>query len=379
MEAFGNRIASLLTGPPYRMPPEEKTPTMLAVLKDELEYACERNAGFQNYVRHWPVDFRLARSIADLPYLPVGLLKAHPPLSLVEEGEIRRTLTSSSTTGQTPSRIVLDSPTARRMTKGVAAIIQDFIGVTRRPYLVVDVPDSVQGKGELGARGAAIQSLRPFATEVTYGLGYGSQGELKLELSKVLGFAEKNRRAGPVLVYGFTYIIWKYLVEPLMADGISLDMPEVHIFHSGGWKRLQEEAVQKRVYNESVARVFGCSPDRVIDFYGMVEAVGIIYPDCPEGNKHVPGFGEVIVRDELSLDPVAEGESGILQVCSVLPSSFPGHLLLTEDIAEVVMFDGCRCGRRGIGFRFMGRVPKAELRGCGNIDNRRQHASRVKA
>ena len=48
-------------------------------------------------------------------------------------------------------------------------------------------------------------------------------------------------------------------------------------------------------------------------------------------------------------------------MCSVLPTSFPGHLLLTEDIAEIVAYDGCRCGRRGTSFRFVGRVPKAEI------------------
>jgi hypothetical protein len=370
MEALGERIDRLLVGPPYRMPPEERSLVLLEMLKDELEYACERNSGLQNYVRHWPIDFRLAGRIADLPYLPVGLLKANPPLSLVEPGEIKRTLTSSSTTGQQPSRIVLDSPTARRMTKGVVAIVQDFIGSTRRPYLVVDVPGSVRGGPELGARGAAIQGLQPFATEVTYCLSQGNQGELTLELNKVLEFA-KNHRKSSVLVYGFTYILWKRLVKPLLADGIRLDMPNVHILHSGGWKRLQDEAVQKHTFNEAVAHVFGCLPDCVIDFYGMVENVGIIYPDCPVGNKHVPGFGEVIVRNPLTLDPVAEGEQGIIQVCSVLPTSFPGHLLLTEDIAEVVASDGCPCGRRGTSFRFAGRVPKAEIRGCGNIDNKR--------
>ena len=162
------------------------------MLKDELEYACERNPALQNYVRHWPVDFRLARRIADLPYLPVGLLKAQPPLSLVEPGEIKRTLTSSSTTGQMPSRVVLDSPTARRMTKGVVAIVQDFIGSTRRPYLVVDVPGSVRGGPELGARGAAIQGLQPFATEVTYCLSQGNQGELTLDLEQSLGVCKQS-------------------------------------------------------------------------------------------------------------------------------------------------------------------------------------------
>ena len=370
MEALGERIDRLLAGSPYCTPPEETSPALLELLKDELEHACEKHAMLHNYVRQWPLDFRRVKNIADLPYLPVAVLKAQPPLSLVDPGEIKRTLTSSSTTGQLPSRIALDAPTARRMTKGVVAIAQDFIGSGRRPYLVVDLPASVRAGPELGARGAAIQGLQPFATEVTYCLNQGENGEFALDVEGVLKFA-KTWRDSPVLVYGFTYIIWKYLVAPLLADGIMLHMPDIHIFHSGGWKRLQDEAVEKPKFNEALAQVFGCSQDRVIDFYGMVESVGIIYPDCSAGNKHVPRFGEIIVRNPLTLEPVAAGEQGIVQVCSALPTSFPGYLLLTEDMAELVGNDGCPCGRRGTSFRFAGRVPKAELRGCGNIESRR--------
>jgi len=370
MEALGERIDRLLSGSPYCVPPGERSLAVLEMLQDELEYACGKSSALQNYVRHWPIDFRHARRIADLPYLPVGLLKAQPPLSLVEPGEIKRTLTSSATTGQSPSRVVLDSATARRMTKSIAIIIQDFIGSSRRPYLVVDVPGSVRGGAELGARGAAIQSLQPFATAVTYCLSQGSRGELALDVKKVLEFADIHRRSS-ILVYGFTYILWNHLVKPLLAEGIGLDMPHVHILHSGGWKRLQDEAVDKREFNEGLARVFGCRPDDVIDFYGMIENVGIIYPDCSAGNKHVPAFGDVVVRNPLTLEPVEVGEQGIVQVCSVLPTSFPGYLLLTEDIAEVTATDGCSCSRRGACFRFVGRVPKAEIRGCGNIDTRR--------
>ena len=67
-----------------------------------------------------------------------------------------------------------------------------------------------------------------------------------------------------------------------------------------------------------------------------------------------------IVRDPLTLEPVGEGKRGMVQVCSVLPTSFPGHLLLTEDVAEIVALDGCRCGRRGTAFPLCG--PCAEVR-----------------
>jgi hypothetical protein len=260
------------------------------------------------------------------------------------------------------------------MTRGVVAIVQDFIGSARRPYLVVDVPGSVGGGPELGARGAAIQGLQPFASEVTYCLRPDGARELALDRDKLLQFAEA-RRQSPVLVYGFTYMLWKYLVRPLRAENICLGMADLHILHSGGWKLLQEQAVDKATFNMELARVFGCSADRVIDFYGMVENVGVIYPDCAEGNKHVPAFADVIVRNPLTLQPVPEGEQGIIQICSVLPTSFPGHLLLTEDLAKIVAYDGCRCGRRGTCFQFMGRVAKAELRGCGNLERNRQQSN----
>ena len=370
MELLNDKIDRLLSLPPYSQPPHEREVGLLELLKEELEYACQRHAGYANYIRQWPVNYQSAGRVSDLPFLPVGILKANPPLCFISPDEIKRTLTSSATTSQLPSRVALDAATSRRMTKGVVAIVRDYIGPSRRPYLVVDTPDFMRGTGSLGARGAAIQGLQPFASQATYCLSADEQGELTLDRQKLQEFAE-NHHDAEVLVYGFTFILWNHLVKPLMAENVCLNLPNIRILHSGGWKRLQDQAVEKTVFNEQLARLFGCSPGCIIDFYGMVESVGVIFPDCPEGNKHGPAFGDVIVRDPLTLEPVTAGEYGIVQVCSVLPTSFPGNLLLTEDLAQVMAYDGCPCGRRGISFRFAGRVPKAELRGCGNLETKR--------
>jgi len=363
-------IIALLDHEPYAMAPSERREALLGLFKLELDYACERNPRFGNYVRNWPVSVSAASSIADLPYLPVSVFKADPPLALVNDHEIKRTLTSSSTSGQMPSRVVLDGPTARRMTKGVIAIIRDFIGPARRPYLVIDIPENLKPQAELGARGAAIQGLGSFATETVCCLRRDQNGDTSLDLDKLLACAEKWK-GGEVLVYGFTYVIWTQLVQPLRAQGITLSVPNVHVLHSGGWKRLEQQAVTKDVFMRDVASVFGCSPDRVIDYYGMVENVGVVYPDCECGHKHVPAFAEVIIRDPLTLRPVDAGQQGLVQVCSVLPTSFPGFLLLTDDMAELIGEDGCACGRRGTHFRFTRRVPKVEVRGCGNLETTR--------
>ena len=363
-------IESMLAESPYIVDSSLRRNTLLELLKKEIAYACERNAGFQNYVEHWPVNFHDAREIADLPYMPVGVFKADPPLSLVAPEDVRRTLSSSATTGQIPSRVLLDAATARRMSKGALTIVRDFIGSTRRPYLVVDTAESLAVQGQIGARAAAIQALRSFATEIVCCMRAGEAGSPELELDKLLSCAAKWKDQ-EVLVYGFTYVIWTQLIQPLKRQGITLDLPNVRILHSGGWKRLEHQSVTRDVFNREVAAVFGSSPNRVIDYYGMVENVGVIYPDCEYGNKHVPAFADVIIRDPLTLAPLGPGRKGLIQVCSVLPTSFPGFLLLTEDTAQLIGDDSCLCGRRGPSFRFAGRLAKAEVRGCGNLESTR--------
>src|SRR5260370_35104264 len=125
MLPFEEKIDRLLSMPPYGLPPEERQSGLLDLLKDELDYASGRHAGYKNFIQHWPTDFRAATRVADLPFLPVGVLKANPPLCFVNSEEIKRTLTSSSTTSQVPSRLILDSRTARRMPNATLSISLD--------------------------------------------------------------------------------------------------------------------------------------------------------------------------------------------------------------------------------------------------------------
>ena len=226
MQPLEDKIERLLSVPLYTQPPEEREASLLEIFREELDYACKRHPGYRNYVQQWPTDYRTAGKVRDLPFLPVAVLKANPPLSLVGGDEIKRTLTSSATTSQLPSRVVLDSKTARRTTKGIVAIVRDFIGPARRPYLVVDTPDFMGGI-TLGARGAAIQGLQPFASQTTYCLNANAHGELVLDRDRLREFAEnakKNRQDAEVLVYGFTFILWSELVKPLLAEN-SLSQP----------------------------------------------------------------------------------------------------------------------------------------------------------
>ena len=106
------------------------------------------------------------------------------------------------------------------------------------------------------------------------------------------------------------------------------------------------------------------------NFYGMAEQIGTVFVECERGFLHAPNAADIIVRDPATWEVVADGEVGVAQTFSALPESYPGHSVLTEDLARVEAVDSCPCGRRGKTVSFMGRVPEAELRGCSDVHAR---------
>jgi hypothetical protein len=96
----------------------------------------------------------------------------------------------------------------------------------------------------------------------------------------------------------------------------------------------------------------------------MVEQVGSVFFENAIGALHAPVFADVIVRDPFTLRPLPAGQRGLIQVLSILPQSYPGHSLLTEDLGEWVGEDDPRTGINGRYFRVYGRAPRSEMRGC---------------
>ena len=75
----------------------------------------------------------------------------------------------------------------------------------------------------------------------------------------------------------------------------------------------------------------------------------------------------MIIRDPNTLEELPPGQPGVIEVLSVLPRSYPGHCLLTEDLGVVHAIDSDACNRKGKAFSVLGRIPQAELRGCSDV------------
>ncbi|MDT8322190.1 MAG: hypothetical protein RQ826_16865, partial [Xanthomonadales bacterium] len=72
-----------------------------------------------------------------------------------------------------------------------------------------------------------------------------------------------------------------------------------------------------------------------------------------------------LVRDAWTLESLVD-RPGQLQLMNTLALGAPYHNVLTEDLGRIVSGD-CACGRSGKRFELLGRVPKAEVRGCANV------------
>ncbi|MGL4776849.1 MAG: acyl-protein synthetase, partial [Aeromonas veronii] len=166
----------------------------------------------------------------------------------------------------------------------------------------------------------------------------------------------------PVLLFGFTFMVWQCLLEPLRERGLQLPLTQGTLFHSGGWTKLQHLAVDNPAFKARCREQLGLS--RVYNFYGMVEQVGSVFVECEQGHLHAPLFADLLVRDPLTHRPLGIGKPGLLQVISAIPQSYPGHSLLTEDLGVLLGEDDCPCGRRGRYFHVSGRQQGAEVRGC---------------
>jgi phenylacetate-coenzyme A ligase PaaK-like adenylate-forming protein len=298
-----------------------------------------------------------AYELEEVPFIPVQLFKRYE-LSSVPQDQVFKVLTSSGTTGQQVSRIVLDRETSMAQTKALVKIVQQFLGKARLPMLVVDHPGVIKNRQSFSARGAGILGLSNFGRDHTYAL---KDEDMTPDVDAIRAFIERHR-GQRVFLFGFTFMVWKYFVQALrdLPDAPRFD--DAVLIHSGGWKKLQDEAVGNDEFKAALRNTLNIRS--VHNFYGMVEQVGSIFMECEHGRLHAPVFADVLVRDAQTWDVLPPGRRGLVQVLSVLPRSYPGHSLLTEDVGEIVGEDDCPCGRLGRTVKIHGRVPRAEVRGC---------------
>ena len=298
-------------------------------------------------------------STARAPMLPVGLFKSHQLRSIAAD-DVSKVVTSSGTTGEAVSHVYLDAAAARLQTRCLAGIMTHWLGPARLPMVIFDARSTVRNRHTRSARAAGIVGMSTFGRDHLYAL----DDDMRLDRVRLVSWLHEHE-GSPILVFGFTFMVWEYLLGAVAPGEINLQ--DATLIHSGGWKKLADRAVTNREFKTELQRVTGLR--RVHNFYGMAEQIGTVLVECEHGYLHTPNAAELIVRDPATWEVAADGEVGLAQTLSALPESYPGHSIITEDLARVDAVDSCPCGRLGKAVSILGRAPEAEPRGCSDTSS----------
>lgn len=342
---------------PYSLPQVERESLLLSGLNALSAHHYSHCAPYMRMLNGAWQGPNAAKTIADIPYLPVSLFKTQR-LQSIPDRSVRMVMTSSGTTGQAVSRIAVDSETSLIQQKALANSLMHVLGPKRLPMLVIDTDAVFKDPANISARGAGVLGMMRYGHKHTFALNR----DLEPEFESVQAFLKQHGDA-PFFMFGFTFMVWMNFYERFCQAG--LDLSNGVLIHSGGWKKMVEKSVDNTRFRQGLKDAFGLT--RIHNFYGMVEQIGSVFMEGEDGLLYPPNFSDVIIRDPMTWEVCALGEPGVVQVLSLLPHSYPGHSILTEDLGVVRSVD-TGCGRwMGKGLEIMGRVARAELRGCSDV------------
>ena len=287
------------------------------------------------------------------PYLPTSLFK-EMSLKSIKDNKIHKILTSSGTSGNSLSKIFLDRINAQNQTMALANIMSSILGSDRLPMLIIDKNPHIKNNS-FSASVAGINGFSVFGHNHQY--IFNNNG--KINKKKLNSFLKKYNYKS-FFIFGFTSLVHRCFFELLNDD--RYDFSGGILLHGGGWKKMESKKISNSYFKKNLIKKFNFK--EIYNYYGMVEQTGSIFLECKYcSNFTTSYYSDILIRDK-NLNILSDGKKGLIQLLSLLPTSYPGHSILTEDIGEIVNNKNCECSKLGKSFKVYGRSTNSELRGC---------------
>ena len=314
---------------------------------------------YKKIIKNLKFKIKNKNRLEDFPMLPVKIFKKFD-LKSVPEDKIVKKLVSSGTSNQELSKIYLDKKNANNQIRILGKIMSTFLGNKRLPMLIIDQDPKTEDRSIFNAKSAAIYGFSIFGKDHTYILN--KLNEINYEL---LNDFVKKYDAKKFLIFGFTNMIYETLIRKLSKNFAKYNFKNGILLHGGGWKKLESKKISNGTFKKKLFDKLAI--ENVHNYYGLVEQTGSIFVESKKcGYFHTSIFSDILIRDE-KFNLVKNGKRGLIQLLSLLPTSYPGHNILTEDIGEIVGEDNCKCGLNGKYFLVHGRAKNTELRGCSDV------------
>lgn len=301
------------------------------------------------------------KSPADLPILPTMLFKQHD----FKSGPHFVTATSSGTSGGHKSVIGFEFSSLMAALRMSLKVTRYHGVISFRPcrYIIMGFKPTRTNK-VAAARTAYLTTFLAPALSKKFILKPTPEGGLKPDFDSIVEALRKYEKGkAPVRFMGFpsyTFFLFRVLEE----RNIFFKLPKgSKIMLGGGWKQFYQEAADKETFYALAKKALGIDEENITEFFGAVEHP-ILYCDCSHHHFHVPVYSNIIIRDPDTLEPVENGNVGLVNLISPLTKATPILSVMTDDLG--VLHDGteCPCGVKSPYLEIIGRVAPEDIKTC---------------
>ena len=295
-------------------------------------------------------------NLEDQPFLPINLFK-EKDLKSISNDKIVKILQSSGTTGS-KSKIYLDHSNAINQKKVLHDLTKKILPEKRIPMIIIDQNPQLTERNKIEARLAGIYGFSIFGSNHAYLLNKSGKIDYQI-LNNFLKKYSNNK----FLIFGFTNFIFNFLINEIDTKKIFYSFKNGILIHGGGWKKILDKKIDNKKFKDLLKGRLNLQ--KIFNYYGLVEQTGSIFFECEKcGSFYSTKYSKIFIRNK-KLDIIKKGR-GMIQLISSLPTSYPGHNILTEDEGEIVN-NNCDCKKYGNRFKVHGRIEKSEIRGCSNV------------
>lgn len=293
-----------------------------------FHFQAEACAPYREYIELLGIDHRQVERVEQIPFLPIQLFKVRDIYCGTAEPE--KIFTSSSTTGQTPSRHMMQSLALYE--RAFTAAFEQFYGATEGWSIYGLLPNYLQREGS---------SLVYMVDRLIARCGSG--GFYLDEYEKLI--ADMAADAKPKILLGVSYALWD------LAEQYAPKLDNTIVMETGGMKGRREE-LPKAEFHKILTSAFGV--EKIHSEYGMAELTSQAY-SSGDGVFRAPKWMRVMVRDvnnPLKVLPAgSRGAVNIIDLANISSCAF----IATQDVGRTFE-DGS--------FAIEGRLSGAEIRGC---------------
>jgi hypothetical protein len=303
--------------------------TAMEIFRIQSKYC----APYKRYISLLGIAAEEIKNTTDIPFLPVSLYKNHEIKCY--NGTEEALFTSSSTTGQIPSRHYIKELSLYE--KSFMESFRLFIGTPSDFTILALLPSYLERKGSSLVYMA--EHLIKESNKKESGFYLYNHKELHKTLLQLKQSGQKT------ILLGVTFALLDFI------QNYPLDFPSLKVIETGGMKGRKKELNRKEVHHV-LSEGFGT--EVIGSEYGMAELLSQAW-SSGHGLFTPPPWMKIVIRDNTnpftSASKGHEGGVNIIDLANIYSCSFIETM--DKGIKEA-----------GESFRITGRIKNSEIRGC---------------